>query len=565
MSPPIEIFCWAVAPDWPFLEKLSDQLAVQQRQGTIKLWNRSQILVGMHADKEIGQHLASARIFLLLISPDFLADSYCYDLVLKAALERHTRGEALTIPVIVRPANYQDVDALQDIQVLPRGGKPISSQPNEDEALWEVTKEIREVIKRLGPQVRSESEFEDRQDDKWPSQRQRSRLNSKEVFPRKKISVILVLAALIILAGGGATFALFANHPGSLPIVTPTSTLGSVTPTPTRIPPPRQLSLKWSNPPSTANSSPIVVNGVLYIGSWYNVYALDASTGQQKWVFATSTSVDSSPTVINGVLYVGSSDHKVYALDANTGQQKWAFTTDAAVDSSPTVINGVLYVGSSDHKVYALDANTGQQKWAFTTGDRVYSSPTVVNGILYIASQDGKVYALDASTGQQKWASPKGGSASSPTVANGVLYIGSDDHKVYALDANTGHEIWTFLTGDGMYSSPTVVNGILYIGSYDHKVYALDAHTGQQKWFFQTLGIVRSSPTVVNGVLYIGSGDGSVVPDDHNVYALDANTGQQKWIFPTGGYVRCSPKVFNGVLYFGSGDGKMYALILPAS
>jgi outer membrane protein assembly factor BamB/serine/threonine protein kinase len=370
------------------------------------------------------------------------------------------------------------------------------------------------------------------------------------------------------------------SRPNSGMMPTPTSTLTpGMTPTPTKVTPtpasigqtpsPKggstQPLLKWAMPPGAIDSSPTVVNGVLYIGSWYTVYALDASTGQQKWTFPTGNRVESSPTVQSGVLYVGSQDGNVYALDASTGQQKWVFPTGAGVDSSPLVQNGVLYVGSSDHNVYALDASTGQKKWAFLTGDRVYSSPTVVNGVLYIASQDDHVYALDASTGQQKWVSSKGGSASSPKVFNGVLYIGSGDHKIYALDANTGREIWTFSTGDGMYSSPTVVNGVLYIGSYDHKVYALDASTGQKKWVFQTLGIVRSSPTVQGGVLYIGSGDGSVAPDDHNLYALDASTGQQKWVFPTGGYVRCSPKVFDGVLYFGSGDGKIYALILPAS
>jgi outer membrane protein assembly factor BamB len=563
MNQHIEIFCCVAEEDRSFLEKLRIQLATRQRDGDIKLWDKSQISPGEVAEKEIQRHLVSARIFLLLISPYFLADSYCYDLVLKAALERHTRGEALTIPVIVRPANYQDVDVLQDIEVLPKGGKPISSQPNEDEALWEVTKEIRKVIKRLGPQVRPDLEFEERQDEKWPSQ-QRSRPTSREVFPRKKISVILVLAVLIIL-GGGAALALFANHPGFSPIVTPTPP-ERVLPTSTRTPPTQQPSLKWANPPGTVDSSPTVVNGVLYFGSNdHNVYALDASTGRKKWAFPTSDEVYSSPTVDKGVLYIGSYDHNVYALDASTGQKKWAFPTGSTVASSPIVESGVLYVGSSDHNVYALDASTGQKKWAFLTGDRVYSSPTVINGVLYVASQDGNVYALDASTGQQKWVFPKGGSASSPKVFNGVLYVGAGDHNVYALDANTGHEIWTFSTGDGIYSSPTVVNGVLYFGSYDHKVYALDANTGQKKWVFQTLGVVRSSPTVQGGVLYIGSGDGSVTPDDHNLYALDASTGQQKWVFPTGGYVRCSPKVFDGVLYFGSGDGKIYALILSAS
>jgi outer membrane protein assembly factor BamB len=555
---------------------------VQQQQGVIELWDKSKISLGGDTDKAIQQHLATARVFLLLISSDFLAESYCYDQVLKAALEKHTRGDALVIPVIVRPANWQDVGVLKRIPVLPKNGQPISGRSDQENALWEVTQEINKAIQGMdAPLVEPNREPKNAPYRGVSFPQTGNGLNTRE-FPmeqpsvtsyypmagegkvssplrpeQKKINVLLVLAVLIIL-GGGTAFALFANHPGSSSRVT-------FVPTSTHTPPIQQPSLKWAKPPGAIDSSPTVVNGVLYVGSWYTVYALDANTGLQKWTFLTGNRVESSPTVVNGVLYVGSQDGNVYALDANTGQKKWSFTTGGGVDSSPLVLNGVLYVGSDDHNVYALDANTGQKKWSFTTGSRVYSSPTVVNGVLYIASMDGNVYILDASTGLQKLAIPMGGTASSPKVLNGVLYVGSGDHNVYAFDATTGQQKWAFTTGDGLISSPTVVNGVLYIGSVDHKVYALDAKTGHEIWAFQTLGVVRSSPTVQGGVLYIGSGDGDVTPDDHDLYALDASTGQQKWVFPTGGYVRCSPKIFDGVLYFGSGDGKMYAWVIPVS
>src|SRR2546421_315870 len=82
----------------------------------------------------------------------------------------------------------------------------------------------------------------------------------------------------------------------------------------------------------------------------------------QKWAFPTGNIVQSSPTVVNGVLYIGSFDYNIYAIDASTGLQKWAFPTSNVVQSSPTVVNGVLYIGSSDSRVYAIDASTGLQK-----------------------------------------------------------------------------------------------------------------------------------------------------------------------------------------------------------
>ena len=46
-----------------------------------------------------------------------------------------------------------------------------------------------------------------------------------------------------------------------------------------------------------------------------------------KWSYATGNRVQSSPAVVNGVVYVGSDDHNVYALNASTGAKLWSYTT----------------------------------------------------------------------------------------------------------------------------------------------------------------------------------------------------------------------------------------------
>ncbi len=147
----IEIFCCASESDQPFLKELSNQLAVQQQQGLIQLWDEGLIPLGAIADKEIQKHLTSARIFLLLISPDFLVDNYCSKVVMTAALKRHARGDAITIPVIVRPSGVQNVPVLKDIQVLPRNGPPIGTLPDkeQEQAFWKVAREIEGTIEAL--------------------------------------------------------------------------------------------------------------------------------------------------------------------------------------------------------------------------------------------------------------------------------------------------------------------------------------------------------------------------------------------------------------------------------
>jgi outer membrane protein assembly factor BamB len=44
------------------------------------------------------------------------------------------------------------------------------------------------------------------------------------------------------------------------------------------------------------------------------LYALNASTGDVLWSYTTGGWVDSSPVVVNGVVYVGSFDGNVYAF-----------------------------------------------------------------------------------------------------------------------------------------------------------------------------------------------------------------------------------------------------------
>jgi outer membrane protein assembly factor BamB len=208
----------------------------------------------------------------------------------------------------------------------------------------------------------------------------------------------------------------------------------------------------WSNPiKAQFNSSPAVVNGVLYIGAedtYVNqtsvegvgeinaangVYALNATNGEQLWNFTDGGySVDSSPAVVNGVVYVGSYDDNVYALNAANGAKLWNYTTGAYVDSSPAVFNGIVYISSHDGYFYALNATSGMKLWSvFTGGGR--SSSAVVGGVIYVGGGN-SIYALSSSDGGFLWRCTTGGEVeSSPAVVNGVVYVGSDDGNVYAF------------------------------------------------------------------------------------------------------------------------------------
>ena len=322
------------------------------------------------------------------------------------------------------------------------------------------------------------------------------------------------------------------------------------------------LQLKWKEYTGQFDfwiqSSPAVVNGVLYVGSGDgNVYALNTSNGTVIWKYATGVEVESSPAVANGVVYVGSDGGNVYALNAGTGALIWKYATGSSVDSSPAVANDVVYVGSDDSNVYALNASTGALIWKYTTGGQVFvCSPAVANGVVYAGSfGDANVYALNASTGALIWKYNTGnGVESSPAVANGVVYFGSDDYNVYALNASTGVKLWSYFTGHGMRAAPAVANGVAYFSSDVGTLYALNASTGAVLWDSTVDAAEHSSPAVANGVLYISTSAGDIL-------ALNANTGALLWDYVAGngtGFIEnggpSSPTIVDGVVYIRAGD-----------
>ena len=321
----------------------------------------------------------------------------------------------------------------------------------------------------------------------------------------------------------------------------------------------KNLQLKWrfgtglTGAGGSFYDSPIVSNGLVYVGDATTFYALNRNTGQEVWSSPIAC-VWGGPAAAGGtVFFNGQPPNSVlWALGARTGSFLWGFG-GYPMNSAPTVVSGVVYFGS-DNSVYAVDAGTGDVLWSYTTGNLVWSSPAVSNGVVYFGSVDGKVYAVNASSGSLLWSFTTGYSVwASAAVANGVVYIGSGDTNVYALDAATGSLLWQYTTGETVIASPAVANGVVYIGSDDGNLYALNATTGARLWSFSTGGDeIYSSPAVANGVVYFGS-------FNYNIYALNAATGAQLWNYKTGYFIWSSPVVSDGVLYVGSSDAYFYA------
>jgi hypothetical protein len=155
----------------------------------------------------------------------------------------------------------------------------------------------------------------------------------------------------------------------------------------------------------------IAANGLLYISTARGLYALDAETGAERWVYATEMPLGHSPTVFNDVAYVGGLDHQLHAVDALSGARLWTFEAGAGFDTNPLVVNGLVYAGNRDGYMYAIYAHEnplrGTLAWKYQTGGPIHFSAAYQDGIVYFASNDAYAYALDATTGALVWKSAK--------------------------------------------------------------------------------------------------------------------------------------------------------------
>ncbi len=150
MEEKVKIFISYAYKDEHLRQHLEQHLSALQRQGIINIWHNRQISAGKEWNLAIDAHLNTAKIILLLVSPDFIASDYCYSIEMECAMERHERNEARVIPVILRPVHWQEAP-FGKLQALPEDTIPVTSWRNLDEAFFCVTEGIRKAIQELSP------------------------------------------------------------------------------------------------------------------------------------------------------------------------------------------------------------------------------------------------------------------------------------------------------------------------------------------------------------------------------------------------------------------------------
>lgn len=145
-SNPLSLFFSYAHRDQQLRDQLDVHLSFLKRVDRIMTWHDRIIRPGEEWKNKTDEKLNQADIILLLISPAFAKSDYCYDIEMMRAMERHERGEAVVIPVILRPtSNWQD-SPFGKLQALPADNKAVTSWRNRDAAFKAVADGIRSII-----------------------------------------------------------------------------------------------------------------------------------------------------------------------------------------------------------------------------------------------------------------------------------------------------------------------------------------------------------------------------------------------------------------------------------
>jgi len=230
---------------------------------------------------------------------------------------------------------------------------------------------------------------------------------------------------------------------------------------------------RFSTDGSPVESSPLVVDGRAYIGTWSGrLHAVDVETGLRQWSYQAPDDIKGSAALAGGLIVVGDYSGNVHALDPATGAERWTYRGGQRFYGGPAVSGDTIVIGDVGGAVIAIDARSGSELWRHSTGAFVYSTAAIAGGTAFIGSYSGRFDALDLATGAVRWSFDAGGRISgSATVVDGLVYTAvlarsGEQPRTFGLDVRTGAV--RYRTDDGRYSPAVGAGTTLYLVGTRH-------------------------------------------------------------------------------------------------
>lgn len=134
--------------DRPWLEMLRPHLRPLERQGSIEIWDDTQIQAGMKWRDQINAAITRARVAVLLVSPHFLASDFIIANELPPLLDSAEREGLTVLPLIVSPCRFTKTPSISRYQAVndPRSTLQELSEAERNRRLVELTDRIEQCL-----------------------------------------------------------------------------------------------------------------------------------------------------------------------------------------------------------------------------------------------------------------------------------------------------------------------------------------------------------------------------------------------------------------------------------
>jgi hypothetical protein len=153
------IFISYCRKDKYWLDRLQVHLTPLLRGSSVIAWDDTKIRPGTEWREEINKAMASAKVAVLLVSPDFIASDFIIQEVLPYLKEAADKNQLTIIPVAVRPCEWRTTP-FELMQWANDPEKPLSSlrKTGQDKELCKIIKSITFYLPAETLSVRSRSE-----------------------------------------------------------------------------------------------------------------------------------------------------------------------------------------------------------------------------------------------------------------------------------------------------------------------------------------------------------------------------------------------------------------------
>ncbi|HTH47306.1 MAG TPA: pyrroloquinoline quinone-dependent dehydrogenase [Candidatus Limnocylindria bacterium] len=237
-----------------------------------------------------------------------------------------------------------------------------------------------------------------------------------------------------------------------------------------------------------SESTPIVVDGVLYMNTPYNaVVALDPETGKEIWSHSLGAQANATERGVSfwpgdkakgwpAAILFGTTDGHLVSLNAKTGELTEGFGENGAVDLRA----GLLNEDTTERSRINLTSPPMVYKNLVITGGEVQESPE--------KGMPGDVRAWDAHDGHLVW--------TFHTVPH-PGEVGNDTWPEGAWKNRSGTNVWGFMSVDaqrGLVYLPTGSPTYDFYGAdragmdlFGNTLLAVHADTGKLAWYFQAI------------------------------------------------------------------------------